>query len=68
MIYTAPYGGKSITRAIGRAQAALASLKLFQVPKKSRLSWHNPFNGPCNGFALIKHITGTYGAVSIIGP
>ena len=30
-------------------------------PKKSQLSWSNPSNGPCNGFARIKKIT--FGAV-----
>jgi len=35
-------------------------------PKKSQLSWSNPFNGPCDGFACIKNIP--YWAVSIRGP
>ena len=35
----------------------LALLELFQGPKKSRLSWSNPANGPCKGFAPIIHIT-----------
>ena len=43
------------------AQTALASHMLFRGPKKFRLSWPNPSNGPCNGFARIKNIT--YGGI-----
>ena len=38
------------------AQTALASLELFQGPKKSLFLWPNPSNGPCNRFARIKNI------------
>jgi len=46
-------------------ETARAKQELFG-PKKLRLSWPNPSNGPSIVFAPINHIT--YRAISIKGP